>query len=147
MSRTILQEGHDRKNDAGEVGAAGAGVRVRTVALPNEHGGWGLRSNPSRSACWSRRRLRASFSPSPRSARFSRVTRSRSRREIAGAGDASRARRSQNACVETFGLGAGEEFPILEVAPASFVGSLNGMARQVISQGDGSPLVEEELHH
>jgi hypothetical protein len=52
-----------------------------------------------------------------------------------------------NKRVETFGLGAGEKFPVLEVAPASFVGSLNGMARQVISQGDGSPLVEEELHH
>jgi|GEM_PF-6687855 len=39
MSRTILQEGRDRKNDAGEVGAAQGGVRVRTVALPNEHGG------------------------------------------------------------------------------------------------------------
>ena len=46
MSQTILQEGHDRKNDAGEVGAAGAGVRIRTVALPNEHGGWGLALEP-----------------------------------------------------------------------------------------------------
>lgn len=31
--------------------------------------------------------------------------------------------------VETFGLSAGEEFPVLEVAPASFVGSLYGVAR------------------
>jgi len=46
MSRTILQEGRDRKNDAGEVGAAGAGVRLRTIALPNEHGGWGLALEP-----------------------------------------------------------------------------------------------------
>jgi hypothetical protein len=49
--------------------------------------------------------------------------------------------------VETFGLGAGEEVTVLEVAPASFVGSLDGVARQVISQRDGSPLIEEELHH
>jgi len=49
--------------------------------------------------------------------------------------------------VETFDLGAGEEVSVLEVAPASFVGSLDGVARQVISQGDGSPLIEEELHH
>jgi hypothetical protein len=46
MSQTILQEGHDRKDAAGEVGAAQSGVRVRTVALPNEHGGWGLALEP-----------------------------------------------------------------------------------------------------
>ncbi|HZG52600.1 MAG TPA: YwiC-like family protein [Pyrinomonadaceae bacterium] len=28
------------------MGAAGAGVRIRTVALPNEHGGWGLALEP-----------------------------------------------------------------------------------------------------
>jgi hypothetical protein len=49
--------------------------------------------------------------------------------------------------VETFCLGAGEEVPVLEVAPASFVSSLDGVARQMISQWDGSPLIEEELHH
>lgn len=40
----------------------------------------------------------------------------------------------------------GREVPVLEVATASFVGSLDGVARQVITEGDGSPLVEEELH-
>jgi hypothetical protein len=49
--------------------------------------------------------------------------------------------------VETFGLGTGEEVTVLEVAPSSFVGSLDGVARQVISQWDGSPLIEEQLHH
>lgn len=48
--------------------------------------------------------------------------------------------------VETLRLDTGEEVPVLEVAPASFVGNLDGVARQVISQWDGSYLIEEELH-
>lgn len=46
MSRTILFEGQPPKNITGKNGAAQARVRVRTVALPTEHGGWGLALEP-----------------------------------------------------------------------------------------------------
>lgn len=46
MSLSISDEGQIRKNDAGRNGAAQTRVRVRTVALPTEHGGWGLTLEP-----------------------------------------------------------------------------------------------------
>ncbi|MDX6269075.1 MAG: hypothetical protein QOD28_298 [Acidobacteriota bacterium] len=47
MSDTILQEGQRRKDGAGKPEtAASARVRIRTVALPTEHGGWGLMLEP-----------------------------------------------------------------------------------------------------
>jgi hypothetical protein len=48
--------------------------------------------------------------------------------------------------VETFGLGSGEQLPVLEVVPAPLVGGLNGVVRQVIPQGHGRPLIEEKPH-
>lgn len=48
--------------------------------------------------------------------------------------------------VETFGLGAGEQLPVLEVVPAPLVCSLDSVLRQVIPQGHGCPLIEEKPH-
>jgi hypothetical protein len=48
--------------------------------------------------------------------------------------------------VETFGLGAGEQFPVLEIVPAPLVGGLDDVVRQVIPQGHGCPLIEEKPH-
>lgn len=48
--------------------------------------------------------------------------------------------------VEAFGLGAGEQLPVLEVVPAPLVCGLDGVVRQVIPQGHGCPLIEEEPH-
>jgi hypothetical protein len=41
--------------------------------------------------------------------------------------------------VETFGLGAGEQLPVLEVVPAPLVCGLDGVVRQVILRGTGVP--------
>ncbi|HEX8127892.1 MAG TPA: YwiC-like family protein [Pyrinomonadaceae bacterium] len=48
FASTILYEGQTRESDAGRDsrGTAQTRVRVRTVALPTEHGGWGLALEP-----------------------------------------------------------------------------------------------------